>query len=103
VAPILTVSEVARRLGVRPRDISDLIYQRRVSDELCPVVSGRRLIPLECLPAIETALLDRQRKGSVAAPGPGVRPPRAPRPPRTSDRPERRARRNGRDADTAGA
>jgi hypothetical protein len=27
------VSEVARRLGCRPRDISDLFYQRLVGDE----------------------------------------------------------------------
>jgi hypothetical protein len=107
VAPFLTVSEAARRLGVRPRDISDLFYQRRLSDELCPVASGRRLIPLEYLPVIAAALLDRQRKGSLAAPGPGVRPgkgrPAAAKPPRTSGSGERRARRNGRDTDAAGA
>src|SRR4051812_32906698 len=68
----LSVSEAARRLGGRPRDISDLLYQRRVSDERCPVVSGRRLIPLEYLPVIEAALLDRLPKGGTSAPGPGV-------------------------------
>jgi hypothetical protein len=58
VASFLTVSEAARRLGARPRDISDLFYRRRLSDELCPVVSGRRLIPIDCLPAIEAALMN---------------------------------------------
>jgi hypothetical protein len=101
--PYLTVSDVARRLGVRPRDFSDLFYQRRLSDELCPVISGRRLIPPECLPAIEAALLDRQRKGSLAAPGPGKGRTAAAKPPRTSGSGERRARRNGRDTDAAGA
>ncbi len=53
----LSVSDAARHLGVRPRDISDLFYQRRLSDEVCPVVGGRRLIPLDYLPVIQAALL----------------------------------------------
>src|SRR5258707_4235080 len=52
----LSVSEVARRLGVAPRVISDLFYQRRLSDDVCPLVSGRRLIPVEYVPVIERAL-----------------------------------------------
>ena len=59
----LSISEVARRFGVRPRDISDLFYQRRLSDEVCPVVGGRRLIPLDYLPEIEAALRERQHDG----------------------------------------
>jgi len=55
----LTVSDVARRLGVRPRDVSDLFYQRRLGDELCPIVGGRRLIPDTCLSIIATALRER--------------------------------------------
>src|SRR4051794_21028114 len=43
VTNLLTVSEAARRLGVRPRDLSDLFYQRRLPDDLCPLVGGRRL------------------------------------------------------------
>lgn len=50
------VSEAARRLRRRPRDISDLFYQRKLSDERCPVVGGRRLIPVDYLPVIEAAL-----------------------------------------------
>jgi hypothetical protein len=59
----LIVSEVARRLGVRPRDISDLFYQRRLTDKVCPVVGGRRLIPLNYLPEIEAALRERRQSG----------------------------------------
>ena len=40
-----SVSEVARQLGVKPRDISDLFYSRELRDDLCPIVGGRRLIP----------------------------------------------------------
>lgn len=42
---MLTVSDVARRLGASPRDISDLFYRRLLRDDLCPIVGGRRLIP----------------------------------------------------------
>ena len=42
----LTVSEVARRMGAVPRDISDLSYARQLRDDLCPVIGGRRLIPV---------------------------------------------------------
>ena len=51
-----TVSEVARRLGVRPRDISDLFYARKLSDEVCTVRKGRRRIPSDYLPTIIAAL-----------------------------------------------
>ena len=32
----LSVSEAARRLKARPRDISDLFYRRHLRDDLCP-------------------------------------------------------------------
>jgi hypothetical protein len=41
----LSVSEAARRLGAKPKDISDLFYRRALRDDLCPIVAGRRLIP----------------------------------------------------------
>ena len=52
----LSVSEAARRLGARPRDISDLFYNRRLRDDLCPIVAGRRLIPESYLEVIGFAL-----------------------------------------------
>jgi hypothetical protein len=55
--PNLIVSEVARRIaGARPKDISDLFYQRRLDDLRCPIVGGRRLIPAEYVPEIEAVL-----------------------------------------------
>jgi hypothetical protein len=51
-----TVSELADKLGVRPRDISDALYQRRVDVSCIPLVSGRRVIPREQIPAIRRAL-----------------------------------------------
>jgi len=52
----LSVSEAARRLNARPRDISDLFYRRRLRDDLCPIVGGRRLIPEDYLGAIALVL-----------------------------------------------
>ncbi len=53
---MLTVSEVARRLGANPRDISNLFYVRKLRDDLCPIVGGRRLIPDHYLAMIAMAL-----------------------------------------------
>jgi hypothetical protein len=58
----LNVSEVARMVGARrPKDISDLFYQRKLDDRRCPVVGGRRLIPADYVPAIEAALRELNR------------------------------------------
>ena len=73
----ITVSEAARsiseKLGVviRPRDISLLFYERQLRDDLCPIVGGRRLIPPDYLPQIESALHRRRHlqkvQGAVTA------------------------------------
>lgn len=55
----LTVSEVARSIQARPRDISALFYDRTLSDAVCPVVNHRRRIPEEYIPRIEAALRER--------------------------------------------
>ena len=52
----LSVREVARQLGVRPRDISDLFYARRLDDARCPIIGGRRRIPANSVPTIREAL-----------------------------------------------
>ena len=52
----LTVSDVVRELGIRPRDVSDLFYQRRLDDAECPVIGGRRLIPSSYVPFIRATL-----------------------------------------------
>lgn len=51
-----TVSSVARKLHAKPRHISDLFYTRKLSDEACPIIEGRRLIPAEYVAEIERAL-----------------------------------------------
>lgn len=55
----LSVSAAARELGAKPKHISDLLYQRELPDDLCPIVAGRRLIPRAYLPQIHEALVNR--------------------------------------------
>jgi hypothetical protein len=52
----LSVSEAARELNARPRDISELFYKRELNDDLCPIVGGRRLIPRDYLPVLRMVL-----------------------------------------------
>jgi hypothetical protein len=52
----LTVSEAARLIGARPRDISDLFYARHLRDDICPIIGGRRMIPAEYVEVIRAAL-----------------------------------------------
>ena len=52
----LSVSEVARRIGARPKDISDQFYRCELRDDLCPIVAGRRLIPESYVEIIDMVL-----------------------------------------------
>ncbi len=62
MSELMSVSDAARALEeelgvpIAPRIISDLFYQRKLRDEACPLIGGRRLIPESYLPAIATAL-----------------------------------------------
>jgi hypothetical protein len=54
----LSVGEVARLLGgdINPQAITNLFYQRKLDVRRCPIVGGRRIIPLDYVPAIKDAL-----------------------------------------------
>ncbi len=53
---LVTVSELARKIGAKPRDISTLFYARQLDDAVCPIVGGRRLIPEDYIETIRWAL-----------------------------------------------
>ncbi len=53
---LLSVSDVARELGCRPRDVSDAFYNRLLDEGRIRIVAGRRLIPLEYVPEIRQVL-----------------------------------------------
>lgn len=55
----LSISEVARQLGVPPKTITDLCYRRIIPDDACPIIAGRRLVPKDYLPELTTLLRDR--------------------------------------------
>ena len=53
---LLSVGDVAKELDVRPAQVTQLFYERRLRDDLCPIVAGRRLIPPNYLGMIAMAL-----------------------------------------------
>jgi hypothetical protein len=57
----VTVSETARRIDAKPRDISDLFYNRLLRDDLAPIVGGRRLIPDSYVETIRLVLVKNGR------------------------------------------
>jgi hypothetical protein len=42
-----SISELSRMWGIQPRKISDAFYARKLSDERCEFVGGRRFIPAD--------------------------------------------------------
>lgn len=60
---VLTTGQVAKRLKVRPSEITSLFYQGKLRDDLCPVESGRRLIPESYIEEIARGL---RRAGKLA-------------------------------------
>ncbi len=57
---LLSVGDVARLLGVKPAQVTALFYERRLRDDLCPIVAGRRLIPPDY---IDVIAMELRRKG----------------------------------------
>ncbi len=64
MSEVFSVGGVAKLLNVRPTQISQLYTERRLSDEHCPVVAGRRLIPPDYISIIAMEL---RRKGIEVA------------------------------------
>jgi hypothetical protein len=53
---VTNVSAEAERLGLPPRVISDLFYARKLDTKRCPIIGGRRLIPVEYRAELEATL-----------------------------------------------
>ncbi len=62
----LSVSEVADKIGVPPRIVTDLFYLRRLNVDICPIMGGRRLIPPAYVGEIERVLRERGHLKEVA-------------------------------------
>ncbi len=70
----LSVSDVARRLDVRPAQITQLFYERRVRDDLAPIIGGRRLIRPDL---VDVIAMELRRKG-IAVRRSGICPEEGP-------------------------
>lgn len=64
---ILTMSEAADEIGCKPRDISDLVYQRAIDESRLVRVGYRRAIPLDYLADLRTILAARGKIRELAA------------------------------------
>ena len=60
MSELMCVGDVAKLLGVKPAQITALFYERRLRDDLCPIVGGRRIIPSE---VVEVIAMELRRKG----------------------------------------
>ena len=69
----ISISEAARGLGVPPHRLSNLFFQRRLPQELAPMLCGRRVVPVDSLPELQRLLAGLAEKpllaGKVADPG----------------------------------
>lgn len=59
----LTVGQVSKRLGILPKHVTDAFYAGKLRNDICQVVSGRRLIPDWYVEHIERVL---RREGKLA-------------------------------------
>lgn len=59
MADYTSTCQLARRLGVKPRVLTDLFYSRVLDDARCPIVGTRRIIPADYIAEIERALVER--------------------------------------------
>lgn len=62
----ISVGEAAKRLGVKTRDISVPLYDGRLDSDRCPLIAGRRLVPVDYLPGIEFEMRRLGRLPSMA-------------------------------------
>jgi hypothetical protein len=70
---LLSVGGAAKLIGhgISAKDISVLFYGGALRDDLCPVVAGRRLIPLNYVATIAAALRRRGKLPQVSQIGDG--------------------------------
>ncbi len=61
----LSVTDAARKVGCRPRDISDAFYNGYLDDAKVVRVANRRAIPVEYLSEIHRVLTERGKLQEV--------------------------------------
>lgn len=63
------VADAARRIGARRVDVSKVIYDGAIREDLAPLVGGRRLVRVDALEQVRAALV---RRGKVLIPSQGA-------------------------------
>ncbi len=66
-APVGVIARLAGP-GVLPRHVSDLIYANKLPADRCPVVGGRRMVPLDLLPRVRELLVAAGRLSPADVP-----------------------------------
>jgi hypothetical protein len=56
MAEHFNLGQAARKIGCRPRDLSDRFYDGRLTDQHCQFIAGKRFIRADQLPAIAAIL-----------------------------------------------
>jgi hypothetical protein len=65
---LFSFADAARKLGCRPRDISDLFYARILDETQLVQIGNRRAIPEAYLPTVRDVLASRGKlKAELAA------------------------------------
>lgn len=64
-----TITAVARKIPCNPKDISDAFYRRQLSNEECPMIGNRRLIPTSYVPTIRRLMKEKAKRREESAAG----------------------------------
>jgi hypothetical protein len=56
MSDFVSITEAADELGIPPKRISDLLFQRRIDPKRCVVKAGRRLLPKKMVSEIKSLL-----------------------------------------------
>jgi hypothetical protein len=63
----VTTGEAAKRIGVSTQEVSNAVYRGFLNHDDCPVLAGRRMIPVRLLPKLRKAIESRKRRRATTA------------------------------------
>jgi hypothetical protein len=62
---LISLTDAARRLGVLPKLLSDLLWLRELDRDRCPLIGRTRAVPLDYLPEIRALLVKKGKLPEV--------------------------------------
>ena len=63
---LLSITQAAEQLGVKPKVLSDLFWLRELDRERCPLIGRTRAIPPDYLPEIRAILVAKGKLPQTA-------------------------------------